>query len=140
MSGVLLLYFRTGPRRALSLKSSDTRVHAPEKRTRLPMDVFGDSTVYSSLSTTGGTSPSDERNKCPCFSLTYIDQEGLAVREQVYRKCMCAQMQKICVRLGVRCTNPPPGPYHEAVVRGERLSYLKWRAGAYVLPCFRPQV
>ena len=32
---LLLLYSRTGPRRALSLKLSDTRVHAPEIRTRL---------------------------------------------------------------------------------------------------------
>ena len=30
-----LLYSRTGPRRALSLKLSDTRVYEPEKRTRL---------------------------------------------------------------------------------------------------------
>ena len=32
---LLLLYSRTGPRRALSLKLSDTRVYKPEKRTRL---------------------------------------------------------------------------------------------------------
>ena len=32
---LLLLYSRTGPRRALSLKLSDTRVYEPEKRTRL---------------------------------------------------------------------------------------------------------
>ena len=32
---VLLLYSLTGPRRALSLKLSDTRVYEPEKRTRL---------------------------------------------------------------------------------------------------------
>ena len=31
----LLLYSRTGPRRALSLKLGDTRVYEPEKRTRL---------------------------------------------------------------------------------------------------------
>ena len=31
---LLLLYSRTGPRRALSLKLSDTRVYEPEKRTR----------------------------------------------------------------------------------------------------------
>ena len=32
---LLLLYSRTGPRRALSLKLSDTRVYEPKKRTRL---------------------------------------------------------------------------------------------------------
>jgi len=32
---LLLLYSRTGPRKALSLKLSDTRVYEPEKRTRL---------------------------------------------------------------------------------------------------------
>ena len=32
---LLLLYSRTGPRRALRLKLSDTRVYEPEKRTRL---------------------------------------------------------------------------------------------------------
>ena len=32
---LLLLYSRTGPRRAVSLKLSDTRVYEPEKRTRL---------------------------------------------------------------------------------------------------------
>ena len=32
---LLLLYSRTGPRRALSLKLSDRRVYEPEKRTRL---------------------------------------------------------------------------------------------------------
>ena len=32
---LLLLYSRTGPRRALSLKLSDTRVYEPEIRTRL---------------------------------------------------------------------------------------------------------
>ena len=32
---LLLLYSRTGPRRALSLKLSETRVYEPEKRTRL---------------------------------------------------------------------------------------------------------
>jgi hypothetical protein len=43
---LLLLYSRTGPRRALSLKLSDTRVYEPEIRTtvrgnmvlRLPLD------------------------------------------------------------------------------------------------------
>ena len=32
---LLLFYSRTGPRRALSLRLSDTRVYEPEKRTRL---------------------------------------------------------------------------------------------------------
>ena len=32
---LLLLYSRTGPRRALSLKLSDARVYEPEKRARL---------------------------------------------------------------------------------------------------------